>query len=71
MDGFEATTEIRKLETRTGSHIPIIAMTAHAMKGDKEHCLAVGMDGYICKPIQPQELANAIEKLLSRMETHK
>jgi CheY-like chemotaxis protein len=72
MDGFEATRLIRDPASKVRNHkIGIIAMTAHAMKGDKEHCLAVGMDGYICKPIQPQELANAIEKLLSRMETHK
>ena len=64
MDGFEATAEIRKLEARTGSHIPIIAMTAHAMKGDRERCLTAGMDNYISKPISSDALQNMIAELL-------
>ncbi len=64
MDGFEATTAIREKEKATGSHLPIIAMTAHAMKGDRERCLAVGMDNYVSKPIQPGELFKAIEGLM-------
>jgi CheY-like chemotaxis protein len=64
MDGFEATAAIREKEGVTGSHIPIIAMTAHAMKGDRERCLAVGMDAYISKPIQPSELYRAIKTVL-------
>lgn len=47
MDGFEATSAIRKKEERTGRHIPIIAMTAHALEGDQERCVAAGMDGYV------------------------
>ena len=63
MDGFEATTAIRKMEQADGGHIPIIAMTAHAMKGDRERCLDAGMDGYVSKPIQVPKLAEAIENL--------
>ncbi len=61
MDGFEATQAIRKWEGDT-KHTPIIAMTAHAMKGDQERCLQAGMDDYISKPIEPQELFEIIEK---------
>ena len=63
MDGFEATAAIREIEKATGDHLPIIAMTARAMKGDRERCLAAGMDGYVAKPIQSQELFAQIEKL--------
>jgi two-component system sensor histidine kinase/response regulator len=61
MDGFEATAAIRRKEETSGLHLPIIAMTAHAMKGDRERCLAAGMDGYVSKPIEPQELFEALE----------
>ena len=64
MDGFEATRAVRDLEKTTGEHIPIVAMTAYAMKGDKEKCLEVGMDGYVSKPINAQELFDTIESLL-------
>jgi CheY-like chemotaxis protein len=56
MDGLQATAEIRGREGRSGKHIPIVAMTAHAMAGDRERCLESGMDGYIAKPIHPGEL---------------
>jgi PAS domain S-box-containing protein len=61
MDGFEATQAIRVMEGEA-KHTPIIAMTAHAMKGDRERCLQAGMDDYISKPIEPQEFFDAIEK---------
>ena len=60
MDGFEATAAIRDFELHTHAHIPIIAMTAHAMKGDRERCLQVGMDGYIAKPINRNDLLTII-----------
>ena len=65
MDGIHATTEIRRGERHRGGHTPIIAMTAHAMTGDRERCLAAGMDGYVAKPIQPRELFCEIERVTS------
>ncbi|MFH1265658.1 MAG: response regulator [Planctomycetota bacterium] len=62
MDGLEATAAIRALERETGTHIPIIAMTAHAMKGDRQRCLAAGMDRYLTKPIRARQLHEAIEE---------
>ena len=64
MDGLEATRAIRAAEKTTGAHLPIIAMTAHAMKGDRERCLDAGMDGYVSKPVQAQELFEAAETVL-------
>jgi CheY-like chemotaxis protein len=62
MDGFEATGAIRVREQSTGRHLPIIAMTAHAMRGDQERCLAAGMDGYLAKPIKAGELIDLVER---------
>jgi signal transduction histidine kinase/CheY-like chemotaxis protein len=66
MDGLEATAAIRKREKSSGKHLPIIAMTANAMIGDKEHCLRAGMDGYVAKPLSVKDLFEAIEVLLAR-----
>jgi CheY-like chemotaxis protein len=63
MDGLEATVAIRAQECKTGTHVPIIAMTAHAMQSDVEQCLAAGMDAYIAKPIRPDDLYAAITRL--------
>jgi len=63
MDGFEATAAIRGHERETGNHIPIIAMTAHAMPGDRERCIAAGMDSYIAKPLKVGELIELLEKI--------
>ena len=60
MDGIEATQKIRSIEVGTGRHIPIVALTAHAQQGDKERCLACGMDDYLPKPIRRRDM---IEKL--------
>jgi signal transduction histidine kinase/CheY-like chemotaxis protein len=66
MDGFEATAAIRAKEELSGGHVPIIAMTAHALKGDRERCLAGGMDGYIPKPIRTSELFSTIESVIAK-----
>ncbi|MDD5180981.1 MAG: PAS domain S-box protein [Gallionellaceae bacterium] len=65
MGGFEATTAIRGREKQGGKHIPILAMTANAMSGDRERCLQAGMDGYISKPVKLEELFNGIEQVLT------
>ena len=65
MDGFEATGAIREKEKLTGAHVPIIAMTAHALKGDQERCVAAGMDGFVAKPIRTSELFATLESVLA------
>src|SRR5207302_514813 len=65
-DGFEASEASRKKEEPGGMRVPIVALAAHAMKGDREKCLAAGMDGYISKPIRPQELDEVLRKYLVR-----
>jgi PAS domain S-box-containing protein len=69
MNGFEATTIIRQKEKPAGHRLPIIALTAHAMKGDRERCLHAGMDGYVSKPIQANEFWQVIDAVLSRTTT--
>jgi two-component system sensor histidine kinase/response regulator len=68
MDGLEATAAIREREKQSGRHVPILAMTANAMRGDKENCLAAGMDGYVSKPISPASLFAEIERCLEGSE---
>jgi CheY-like chemotaxis protein len=67
MDGLEATGVIRQKEKASGTHIPILAMTAHAMKGDRERCLEAGMDGYIPKPIRAKNLYETVEGATARV----
>jgi PAS domain S-box-containing protein len=64
LDGFQAAARIREKEKGSGKHIPIIAMTAYAMTGDRERCLAAGMDAYVAKPIRPQDLFETIQALV-------
>ena len=66
LNGFEATAAIRERERNTGSRLPIVALTAHALKGDRERCVEAGMDEYVSKPIQAEKLFDVIESLVSR-----
>jgi two-component system sensor histidine kinase/response regulator len=70
LDGFQATAAIRDREKTSGAHLPIVALTAHALKGDKERCLANGMDAYLSKPIQAPDLDRAIAGALSASSTY-
>jgi CheY-like chemotaxis protein len=65
MDGLQTTAVIRAAEEGTDRHLPILAVTAHAMGGDREHCLGAGMDGYLAKPIQSAQLLQALADVLS------
>jgi len=69
MNGFEVTAAIRAKEKLTGGHIPIIAMTAHALKGDQERCISAGMDGYVSKPMRTSELFSTIEGMLANKDS--
>ena len=62
MNGIEATAAIRRAEARAGAHLPIVGVTAHALKGDRERCLEAGMDDYLPKPISPKALIEKVEK---------
>ena len=67
MDGLATTMAIRQAEKQSGHHLPILGVTAHAMKGDRERCLAGGMDGYIAKPIRPKELYEEMDRVTSAL----
>jgi len=69
MDGFEAARTIRRMEKTSGLHVPIIAMTAQAMSGDREQCLVAGMDDYISKPVTSKKLAEVLRKWLPQFES--
>src|ERR1700683_101000 len=69
MDGLAATAAIRESEKRSGTHLPIFAMTAHAMKGDREQCMAAGMDGYITKPVRFSDIQQTLNAVATELRT--
>jgi two-component system sensor histidine kinase/response regulator len=69
MDGYRATKIIRRIHSKSGRFVPIIALTAHAMAGDRERCISEGLDDYIAKPIKPEDLFKAIERNINRATT--
>lgn len=71
LDGYEATRRIRAWEAQTGRHVPIIAMTAYAMSGDRELCLQAGMDDYVSKPLEPRSLFSVIERWTQKLDSPK
>jgi CheY-like chemotaxis protein len=71
MDGFEATAAIRNRERETGGHVMIVAMTAHAMNGDRERCLDGGMDGYLSKPLDPRMLWALLDEYARGESVHR
>jgi CheY-like chemotaxis protein len=66
MNGLEATGEIRRVEEELGSHVPIVGVTAHALKGDRERCIEAGMDDYLSKPISPKALLEKLQRWLEK-----
>jgi CheY-like chemotaxis protein len=69
LDGFEVAAAVRAREKGTGKHLPLVALTSHAMQGDRERCLAGGMDGYVTKPIQMSRLTQVMADVLPGGET--
>ena len=68
MGGLEATQAIREREKTTGGHVPIIAMTAHAMQGDRQKCIDAGMDGYLSKPLDPKTFLRTVEETVVQVD---